>query len=496
MRNIKKILIANRGEIAIRIHRSAKEMGIQTVAIYSDPDRIAPHVLHCNEAYSLQGTTSGETYLNVEKILHIAKKAHVDAIHPGYGFLSEKSSFAKAVSNEGFIFIGPSFETIELLGNKTSARDLLSKNNIPIVPGTTKPIKDLEEAFQVVSKVGFPVLIKASGGGGGKGMRRVDSREELSSAFERARNEALKAFSDDRVYIEKFIENPKHIEIQILGDSFGSIVHLGERECSIQRRHQKVIEECPSIAIDSEIRSKMGHTAVAIAQATQYINAGTVEFLLDSNRNFYFLEVNTRIQVEHPVTEMVYGIDIIKEQIRIAGGERLSFTQKEVVAKGHAIESRIYAEESDNDFLPSTGTILQYRPSEGPGIRNDSGVQSGSEITMFYDPMIAKLIAYGNTREEAIAKMKRALEEYKINGVKTTIPFCHFVLRHPEFINGTYDINFVQKYFKKPDLLMTETERDASAVSFSTSQTLPHIQNNHHRRMDRQSNWKRQIDND
>lgn len=471
-------------------------MGIRTVAVYSEPDRIAPHVLYCDEAYPLHGSTSTETYLNAEKILTIAKHAQVDAIHPGYGFLSEKSSFAKAVSDAGLIYIGPSFETIELLGNKTSARNLLSKNNIPIVPGTIQPIKDVGEAVQVASMIGYPILIKAAGGGGGKGMRRVDSTEELSNAFDRARNEALKAFSDDRIYIEKFIENPKHIEIQILGDSFGSIIHLGERECSIQRRHQKVIEECPSIAVDPELRSKIGHTAVAIARATQYVNAGTVEFLLDTNRNFYFLEVNTRIQVEHPVTEMVYGIDIVKEQICIAGGERLSITQKDVIARGHAIESRIYAEESDNNFLPSTGKILQYRPSEGPGIRNDSGVQSGSEISMHYDPMIAKLITHGNSREEAIARMRRALKEYRINGVKTTIPFCRFVMGHSEFINGTYDINFVQKYYQNPEVDLDQIECDAIAVSFSAERNLPTSHNNNQRVLKPQSNWKRRSDDE
>ena len=466
VKKIKKILIANRGEIAVRIHRSAKEMGIETVAIFSDPDRTSPHVLLCDEAYPLNGISAGDTYLNIEKIIAIAQNAHVDAIHPGYGFLSEKAKFAKTVTDSGCIFIGPRADTIELLGSKTSARDLLSKKNIPIVPGTVKPINNLEEAIEAASAIGFPVLIKAAGGGGGKGMRHVDTVDALSNAIERARSEASKAFSDDRIYIEKYIINPKHIEIQILADQHGNIIHVGERECSIQRRHQKVVEECPSTALNPELRARMGMAAVEIAKAAGYENAGTMEFLLDAKKNFYFLEVNTRVQVEHPITEMVYGIDIIKEQIKIAQGEQLSFTQKDIKLNGHAIEARIYAEEYDNNFLPSTGTITHYQPSEGFGVRNDSGVRVGSEISMHYDPMIAKLIVHGNDRTEAIERMKRALREYKINGVKTTIPFCETVLFHPEFINGKYDINFVAKHFLVPDTKLNADESIAIASSF------------------------------
>ena len=486
-------MIANRGEIAVRIHRSAKEMGIQTVAIFSDPDRTSPHVLLCDEAYPLNGTLSFETYLNVEKIIAIALKAKADAIHPGYGFLSEKEFFAKCVTDAGLIFIGPKSETIELLGSKTSARDLLSKKNIPIVPGTTSPIKNLDEATKVAANIGYPVLIKASGGGGGKGMRRVDSQAELANAIERSQNEASKAFSDDRVYIEKFIVNPKHIEIQILADSHGNVIHLGERECSIQRRHQKVVEECPSTALTPELRSKMGQTAVDIAKAAGYLNAGTIEFLLDADKKFYFLEVNTRVQVEHPITEMVYGIDIIKEQIRIAQGERLSVTQHDVKINGHAIESRIYAEEYDNNFLPSTGTITHYQPSEGLGVRNDSGIRVGSEITMHYDPMIAKLITHGSTREEAIEKMKRALREYKINGVKTTIPFCEIVLFHPEFVNGNYDINFVAKHYLVPDAKLTVHESNAIVTSFVSQKNAAPKTNNGVEAITSTSKWKKQF---
>ncbi len=493
MSRIKKILIANRGEIAVRIHRSAKEMGIQTVAIFSDPDRTSPHVLLCDEAYPLNGVISSETYLNVDKIITIALKAKVDAIHPGYGFLSEKEFFAKSVTEAGIIFIGPNSETIELLGSKTSARNLLSKKNIPIVPGTTNPIRNLDEATKVAVEIGFPILIKASGGGGGKGMRRVDSSAELSNAIERAKNEASKAFSDDRVYIEKFIVNPKHIEIQILADSHGNVIHLGERECSIQRRHQKVVEECPSTALTPELRLKMGQTAVDIAKAASYLNAGTIEFLLDADKNFYFLEVNTRVQVEHPITEMVYGIDIIKEQIRIAEGKPLSLTQNDVKINGHAIESRIYAEEYDNNFLPSTGTITHYQPSEGLGVRNDSGVRVGSEITMYYDPMIAKLITHGRTREEAIEKMKRALREYKINGVKTTIPFCEIVLFHPEFISGNYDINFVTKHYQVPDAKINAQESIAIVTSFVSQKKVLQTSTNDPEIPVSNSKWKNQL---
>ncbi len=496
MHKIKKILIANRGEIAVRIHRSAKEMGIQTVAIFSDSDRTAPHVLLCDEAYPLDGILSSDTYLNVDKIIEIAHRSKADAIHPGYGFLSEKEFFAQSVLDARMIFIGPHPKTIELLGSKTSARDLLLKKNIPIVPGTTKPIKTLDEAIEVANSIGFPVLIKAAGGGGGKGMRKVDSVSELANAIERAQLEASKAFSDDRVYIEKFIINPKHIEIQILADSHGNIIHLGERECSIQRRHQKVVEECPSTALTPQLRAKMGQTAVDIAKAANYLNAGTIEFLLDAEKNFYFLEVNTRVQVEHPITEMVYGIDIIKEQIRIAQGEHLSFKQNEVSINGHAIESRIYAEEYDNNFLPSTGTITHYQPSEGLGVRNDSGIRVGSEITMHYDPMMAKLITHGRTRDEAIEKMKRALREYKINGVKTTIPFCEIVLFHPEFVNGNYDINFVAKHYLVPDAKITAQESVAIVTSYRSQKKNISKDINETLPTDGNSKWKDRLRNE
>jgi acetyl-CoA carboxylase biotin carboxylase subunit len=490
LKKIKKILIANRGEIAVRIHRSAQEMGIETVAIFSDPDRTAPHVLLCNQAFPLHGITSSETYLNIEKVLDIARKANVDAIHPGYGFLSEREQFAQAVINAGLIFIGPRPETIGLLGNKTSARELLANHNVPIVPGTTSPIKNVDDVLNVVKNIGFPILIKAAGGGGGKGMRRVDGESDLKNAIERARNESQKAFNDDRLYIEKFIANPKHIEIQVFADAHGNIIHLGERECSVQRRHQKVVEECPSPVMTEELRKKMGETAVSIAKASGYVNAGTVEFLLDDQKNFYFLEVNTRIQVEHPVTEMVYGIDIVKEQIRIAEGEKLSLIQNDIRMNGHAIECRISAEETDNDFLPSTGKITHFYPSEGPGIRHDSGARIGSEITMHYDPMIAKLIVHGRNRKEAIAKMSRALSEYKINGIKTTIPFCQFVMQHDEFINGTYTIDFVEKNFRPSTVSLHHNTAAAIASAYSTHSVNNNSAANTHSAERKLSKWK------
>lgn len=490
MKKIKKILIANRGEIAVRILRTARELGIETVAIFSDPDRTSSHVILCDEAYSLNGITSAETYLNVQKILAIAKNAGVDAIHPGYGFLSEKEHFAQAVIDAGIKYIGPNPKTIATLGDKTTARELLHSHSIPIVPGTTKPIKDLKEAVTIAASIGYPVLIKASGGGGGKGMRKVNNESELSHAIDRAENEALKAFGDSRIYIEKFIENPKHIEIQILADMHGNMIHFGERECSIQRRHQKVIEEAPSPALSPELRDRMGKTALSICAISGYVNAGTVEFLLDQHHNYYFLEVNTRIQVEHPVTEMVYGVDIVKEQIRIAEGEPLSYTQKDVRITGHAIEARIYAEETDNNFLPSTGTITHFLPSEGPGIRHDSGTRVGSVITPHYDPMIAKLIVHAPTRKEAIAKMARALGEYLINGVKTTIPFCQLVIHHSDFVKGTYDINFVEKNFHSGTYDIKPMTA-AAITAVQTTHMAKNIVHNDPATNQVQSRWKR-----
>ncbi|MGA9408425.1 MAG: acetyl-CoA carboxylase biotin carboxylase subunit, partial [Bacteroidota bacterium] len=439
-KRIKKMLIANRGEIALRIHRSASEMGIQTVAIFSDADRSAPYVFNANEAYPLHGNLSKDTYLDIDKVLSIAEKAHCDAIHPGYGFLSENSDFAEATASKGLTFIGPPASAMRALGSKTSARELMQRAGVPIVPGTIFPLGEYAEAIDVANQIGYPVLIKAVHGGGGKGMRKVERQEDLKQAIQQAQSESLKAFGSTDVFVEKYLSSPRHIEIQILADMHGNVIFLGERECSIQRRHQKVIEECPSSHLSQSLRDEMGKAAVNAARESGYINAGTVEFLVDSSNSFYFLEMNTRLQVEHPVTELVYGIDLVKAQINIAHGEKLTYTQEMMVAGGHAIECRICAEDPFNNFLPSTGTIEEYAPSEGLGIRHDSGVMRGTIVGHFYDPLLAKLIAWGVDRDEALQRMQRALSEYTLSGIATTIPFCAFVMSHPKFIGGNYDI--------------------------------------------------------
>lgn len=467
-KRIHKLLIANRGEIALRIHRSAAEMGIQTVAIFSDADRCAPYVLHASEAYPLHGNFSKETYLDIDKIIGIAKKAHCDAIHPGYGFLSENPDFAEATVSHGMTFVGPPASAMMLMGGKTSARDLIKNAKVPIMPGTTFVLSGYQEALKVAKEIGYPVLLKAVHGGGGKGMRRVDREENLEQALQQAQSESQKAFGSPDVFIEKYLSNPRHIEIQILADQHGNVIFLGERECSIQRRHQKVVEECPSSHLPESMRAAMGQAAVSAARASGYANAGTVEFLVDSNNSFYFLEMNTRIQVEHPVTELVYGVDLVKAQIKIAQDEKLPFDQEMLVPRGHAIECRICAEDPFNDFLPSTGTIEEYAPSEGNGIRHDSGVMKGTKVVHFYDPLLAKLVAWGISRDEAIQRMSRALSEYVISGVATTIPFCAFVVSHPIFVGGKYDVQFVEKYFQKHKLTMdSEEELAASFIAAS-----------------------------
>ncbi len=470
-KKIKKILIANRGEIAVRIQRTARELGIATVAVYSTNDRHAPFVLNSDEAYSLDGATAKETYLNSQKILNIAIASGCDAIHPGYGFLSENPGFAKAVEEQKIIFIGPPSSAIRKMGDKTAARKLMSNAKVPIIPGTLNPIKSYDEISNIVSEIGFPLLIKAADGGGGKGMRKVDSYSELKTAFEQAQAESQNAFGSNRVYVEKFLTNPRHIEAQILADSHGNVIFLGERECSIQRRHQKVIEESPSSVITPELRSEIGTMAVCAARACGYVNAGTVEFLLDSKHKFYFLEMNTRLQVEHPVTELVYGIDLVKSQIQIAEGDALVFSQSDILPHGNAIECRIYAEDPENDFFPSTGIITHYHPSEGYGIRNDSGVCAGFTVTHLFDPLLAKLIVWGSNRSEAIQRMQRALREYAIGGVATTIPFCNFVMKHKNFIHGDFDISFVEKHYKNMESTSSETNTRIAAslaVAFVT----------------------------
>ncbi len=456
---IRKVLIANRGEIAVRIIRACHEMEISTVAVFSDADRGSPHVLKANEAYRIGTPPSRESYLVADNILNVAKQVHADAIHPGYGFLSENADFAQRVIDAGLIFIGPRPESIRAMGDKTAARKLVSSAGVPTVPGTHDAVSDENVVKRFADEFGYPILIKAAAGGGGKGMRIVHSPNELSSALSSAQSEALKAFGDDRVYVEKYLENPRHIEFQILADKYGNTIHLGERECSIQRRHQKVIEESPSMLLTDEMRESMGAMAVAAAKACKYENAGTIECLVDKNKKYYFLEMNTRLQVEHPITEMRTGIDIVQQQLHIAMGETLSFKQEDVKFRGHSIEARIYAEDCSNNFLPSTGRILYLKPSQGFGIREDRGVELGGEISVFYDPMISKLVAHGQTRAEAIAKMKRALKEYEILGVIVNIPFNLFVLNHPHFVSGDFDTHFVDKYFK-PEFLESPNEND------------------------------------
>lgn len=446
--SMKKILIANRGEIALRIIRSAKEMGIKTVAIFSEADRNALHVRHADEAVCIGAPPSAQSYLLGDKIIETAKKLNADAIHPGYGFLSENSEFAKKVIDAGLIFIGPTPEAMKIMGSKLGAKDAVKKFNVPMVEGIAQAITDISFAKKKSKEIGFPILIKASAGGGGKGMRVVNHENELEEQLQRATSEATAAFGDGSVFIEKYIASPRHIEIQILGDHFGNVVYLFERECSIQRRHQKLIEEAPSSILTPEIRKAMGECAVKVAKACNYTNAGTVEFLVDEKLNFFFLEMNTRLQVEHPVTEMITGLDLVKEQIKIARGEKLNFTQEDLKINGHAIELRVCAEDPSNNFLPDIGKLNTYQRPQGIGVRVDDGFEEGMEIPIFYDNMIAKLIVHGKDRSEAIARMKRSIDEYKISGVQTTLPFGKFVMENENFINGNFDTQFIQKYFK------------------------------------------------
>ena len=441
-------------------------MGIRTIAVFSEPDRTAPHVLLADESYCLGPAPSGESYLRQDAIIDVARTSGAEAIHPGYGFLSENAEFARRVKEAGLVFIGPPPEAIQLMGDKTSARKLMIAKGVPVVPGTEAALSSLEEARVTALQVGYPVLIKAAAGGGGKGMRVVETEPDLEKGLSAARNEARVAFGDDRVYIEKFVLKPRHIEIQVLADAHGNIIHLGERECSVQRRHQKVVEESPSSVVDADLRARMGEAAVNAARACGYVNAGTVEFLVDANLDFYFLEMNTRLQVEHPVTEMVTGIDLVKAQIRVAEGQPLPYAQADIVMRGHAIEARISAEDVRSNFLPSTGTISVYRPSQGFGVRDDSGVATGSEISIHYDPMFAKLIAWGTDRPDAIAKLQRALADYRIIGVETTIPFCRFVLSHPAFTSGDFNNNFVQEHYR-PELLPQRSEDELRAAALA-----------------------------
>jgi len=453
---MQKILVANRGEIAIRIMRTIKQMGIQTVAIYSDADRHAPHVLFADEAVCVGPAPSIQSYLNADKIIEYAKKLDVDGIHPGYGFLSENADFAQKVTEAGITFIGPDANAIRIMGSKLAAKECVKKYKIPMVPGIDKAIKDLKTAREVAATVGYPILIKASAGGGGKGMRIAEKEADLEEQIQRATSEALSAFGDGSVFIEKYVSAPRHIEVQVLADNYGNTVHLFERECSIQRRHQKVVEESPSSILTPELRKKMGEAAVLVAKSCNYKSAGTVEFLVDEQLNFYFLEMNTRLQVEHPVTEMITGIDLVEQQIRIARGEKLPFTQNDLSINGHALELRVYAEDPLNNFLPGTGTLTKYIKPQGKGVRVDDGYKEGLDIPVYYDPMIAKLITHGKDRTDAIQKMKAAISEYTIEGVPTTLPFGTFVFEHDAFISGKFDTHFVQKYYTPEKLLAKE----------------------------------------
>lgn len=442
---IKKILVANRGEIAVRVMRSCREMGISSVAVFSAADRKSMHVRYADEAYFIGPAPSNESYLVIDKIIHIAKKCKADAIHPGYGFLSENAAFSERCKKEGIIFIGPSPYAIETMGDKLTARKTMTEAGVPVVPGTKEKISDIGKAVEAARQMGLPVMVKASAGGGGKGMRLVSEKDKIEEAIRAAKSEAMSAFGDDAVYIEKYIESPHHIEFQVLADRHGNTVHLFERECSIQRRHQKVVEETPSPLMTPEVRKEMGEAAVAAAKAVNYEGAGTVEFIVDEDLNYYFLEMNTRLQVEHPITERVTGVDLVKEQIRIANGEKLSFKQKDLRQHGHAVELRIYAEDPDKNFMPSPGLIKHITEPLGLGVRHDGYVYEGYEIPLHYDPLISKLIVWGKDRQEAIARLKRALYAYKITGIKTTIKFLERILDVPDFVKGNYNTHFIEK---------------------------------------------------
>ena len=461
---MKKILVANRGEIALRVMKSARKMGIQTVAIYSEVDRNAPHVRYADESVCVGPAPSNQSYLLGDKIIEVAKSLNVDGIHPGYGFLSENAGFAKAVTDAGLIFIGPRPHAIEVMGSKLAAKDAVKAYDIPMVPGLDKAITDVAAAKKVAQDIGFPILIKASAGGGGKGMRIVESVDEFESQMDRAVSEAVSAFGDGSVFIEKYVGSPRHIEIQILADQHGNVVHLFERECSVQRRHQKVVEEAPSCVLTPEIRAAIGKDAVNVAKACDYVGAGTVEFLLDENKNYYFLEMNTRLQVEHPVTELITGIDLVEEQIKIARGEKLGFSQEDLTINGHALELRVYAEDPLNNFLPSIGNLSRYKRPKGDSIRLDDGYDEGMDIPIYYDPMIAKLITYGENREAAISNMLKAIEDYDIEGVATTLSFGKFVCQHKAFTSGNFDTHFVKKYYT-PEELQKESQAEAEIAA-------------------------------
>lgn len=465
MYGINKVLIANRGEIAVRIMRSCKEMGITTVAVFSHADRSSKHVWYADEACCIGGLASNESYLRIEKIIEAAKKHKADAIHPGYGFLAENSHFARRCHNEGIIFIGPRAHTMDTMGDKISARRKMIEAGVRVVPGTERGLANLEEAVEVCREIGYPVMIKASMGGGGRGIRLVKSEKELAEAYANAKSESLSSFGDDTVYIEKFIEEPHHIEFQILGDSHGNVIHLYERECSIQRRNQKIVEESPSPFMTPQLRKEMGEQALLAARAVNYIGAGTIEFLVDKEHNYYFLEMNTRLQVEHPITEAVVGVDIVKEQIKIAGGHPLGFKQEDIRQRGHAIELRICAEDPAMNFMPAPGTIKKIIEPSGLGVRIDSYVYEGYEIPIYYDPMISKLIVWAPSRDYAVIRVQRVLEEYKITGVKTNINYLKGIVDKPDFVEGRYDIGFIPKHTEELNAMSTSNGMDTENIA-------------------------------
>ena len=460
MKNITKILVANRGEIAIRVMKTAKKMGIKTVAVFSTADRNALHVKFADEAVCIGEAPSNQSYLLGNKIIEVAKAVQADAIHPGYGFLSENAEFAEEAEKNNIIFIGPKSKAIHIMGSKLAAKEAVLQYDIPMVPGVDHAITDIEEAKRTAKAIGFPILIKASAGGGGKGMRVVDNEADFEAQMNRAISEAVAAFGDGAVFIEKYVASSRHIEIQVMADSHGNVLYLFERECSIQRRHQKVVEEAPSAVITPEIRKKMGEAAVLVAKSCDYLGAGTVEFLVDEQLNFYFLEMNTRLQVEHPVTEIIAGVDLVEMQIRVARGEALTIQQDDLKIHGDAVELRVYAEDTLNGFLPSVGNLEVYQLPEGEGVRVDNGYAQGMDVPIYYDPMLAKLITYGATREEAIQRMEQAIADYKVEGVQTTLPFGAFVMQHEAFRSGDFDTNFVKKYYN-PEILKEQTQKEA-----------------------------------
>lgn len=489
---MKKILVANRGEIALRIMRTIKRMGIKTVAVYSEADRESPHVLFADEAVCLGPAPSSQSYLHGDKIIAACKELGVDGIHPGYGFLSENAVFAQEVENAGIRFIGPGPEAMRIMGSKLAAKESVKKYNIPMVPGIDQAIDNVELAIDIANRIGYPILIKASAGGGGKGMRVVEKAADMKEQMERAISEATSSFGDGSVFIEKYVSSPRHIEIQVLADQYGNTIHLFERECSVQRRHQKVVEESPSSILTPELRKQMGEAAVMVAKSCNYTSTGTVEFLMDDQLNFYFLEMNTRLQVEHPVTEMITGIDLVEEQIRIARGEKLRYKQEDIQINGHALELRVYAEDPLNNFLPSIGTLTRYQKPSGEGIRVDDGYREGMPIPIYYDPMIAKLVTHGKDRTEAIQKMLDAIKEYKIEGLSTTLPFGSFVFEHEAFISGHFDTHFVKNYYS-PEKIMEKQKAAAEIAAMAAlhywmqqQQILRPVEN-------KSTSWKRRL---